>query len=57
MFIHGQYYRKLLVKINPVKGLLYHLSDPSGLNNFPNISTRFQTKGIKLDHLNIIKKG
>ena len=29
MFLHGRYYQKPLIKINPVKGLIYHLSELS----------------------------
>ena len=49
MFINGRYYQKPLIKINPVKGLIYHLSELSN-----NDMAKFETRGIKLDCLNII---
>lgn len=52
MFINGKYYQKPLVKINPVKGLIYHLSDLSN-----NDMAKFETRGIKLNCLNIIIAG
>mgnify|MGYP001570461011 FL=1 len=48
MFLHGRYYQKPLIKINPVKGLIYYLS---------NDMAKFETRGIKLNCLNIIIAG
>ena len=52
MFINDRYYQKPLVKINTVKGLIYHLSDLSN-----NDMAKFETRGIKLSCLNIIIAG
>lgn len=52
MFINNRYYQKPLIKINTVKGLIYHLLE----NEDDNIPI-FQGRGIKLECLNLIIAG
>lgn len=47
MFINDRYYQKPLIKINTVKGLIYHLSDKSDI-------PIFEGRGLKLQCLNLI---
>lgn len=54
MFINGKYYQKPLIKINTVKGLLYHLSEESNYSSIPVI---FEGRGNRLSCLNLIVSG
>lgn len=54
MFINDRYYQKPLIKINTVKGLIYHLPEDNMAGDFHAI---FQGRGIKLTCLNLIVAG